>query len=530
MSTRPVRRGLRRLAVPLLASVALLLPTVPASAAPAATSAECAPPAAPHVPGARVLSVTAQAKPAGVIESPWFPPIAYPALCEIKVTLTHPGVNDKVLVAAWLPRAGWNGRFQGVGGGGYSMGNFDFGLAMALRDGYAAATTDGGVGADGLDPASWALGPDGKVNEELLTNFSSRSLHDMAVVGKAVTAAHYGRPADYAYWNGCSTGGRQGLMNAQRYPGDYDGILAAAPAISMPRFLVADLWGQVVMRQEKVLPTNCEFEAFQQAAIKACDTLDGVADGVLEQPLRCRYDPASLIGQKILCEGKEITISRAVAEVVRKIWAGHPSWSALPKSAPFSVVADTQPGPDGKLVGVPNPIADNWVRYFVEENPKFTLDSVSYRDFNRIAAKSPAKLDRFIGSDNPDLSGFRRAGGKMITWHGWTDPIIFAQGTTDYRDRVERRMGGAAKVDEFYRVFLAPGVDHCGGGAGPAPVDPLGAVVKWVEQGKAPDTLPAATKDATGAQVTRNLCRYPQISHYDGKNDPKQAASYHCAR
>ncbi|WHT17437.1 tannase/feruloyl esterase family alpha/beta hydrolase [Crossiella sp. CA-258035] len=516
MSASPVHPRLRRALAPLVAA-ALLLPLFPAlaTAAPSSPAAECAPPAAPVVPGARVLSVTAEAKPPGVVEEPWFPPLAYPAACEIKVTLTHPGVNDKVLVQAWLPKAGWNGRFQGVGGGGYAMGNFTFGLASALAQGYAAATTDGGVGEDGLNPSSWALGPDGRVNKELLTNFSSRSLHDLAVAGKAVTAAHFGRPADFSYWNGCSTGGRQGLMNAQRYPADYDGILAAAPAISMPRFLVADLWGQVVMNQEKTRPSLCEFEAFQRAAVAACDTKDGVADGVLEQPLRCGFDPAKLIGTKIQCDGKEITISRAAAEVVRKIWAGHPAWFGLPKGAPFSVVGDAEP----------NPIADNWVRYFVEQDPKFDLKSVDYREFNRIAAKSPALMDRFIATDDPDLSGFRRAGGKMITWHGWSDAIIFAQGTTDYRDRVERRMGGAARVDEFYRVFMAPGVDHCGGGTGPAPVDPLGALVSWVEQGKAPDTLPAAIED-----TTRNLCRYPLVSQYDGKGDPKQASSYRCAR
>lgn len=531
MTARALLQRLR-LALPLVVIATLVLPVAPASAQPGSTrSAACSPVAAPEIPGATVLSVTAKVQPAGTVQEPWGPPVSHPAVCEIDLTLTHPGVGDKVLVRAWLPREGWTGRFQGVGGAGYRMGGFTVGLAQAVAAGYAAATTDGGVGSDPLDPASWALGPDGKVNQGLLTNFASRSLHDMALAGKAITAAHYGRPARYAYWNGCSTGGRQGLMNAQRYPEDYDGVLANAPAINMPEFLVGgDLWAQVVMRQEKVVPSQCEFAAFADAALKACDTLDGVADGVLEQPLRCAFDPAKLIGQRIVCEGKEITIRREVAEVVRQIWRGHPSWFGLPKSASFGGVAHTEPGPDGKLVGVPFAIADNWLRYFVKEDPKSTVDSVSYREFHRLAVESPRRYDRIIASDDPDLSAFRRAGGKMITWHGWTDSIIYPQGTIDYRERVQRRMGGADRVDEFYRFFLAPGVEHCAGGAGPVPVDPLAALVKWVEQGQAPDTLPAATTDASGATVTRNLCRYPLVSHYDGKGDPKAASSYRCGR
>jgi hypothetical protein len=512
-----------------LLAASLLLPAL-VTMAPEAVAAtrDCAV-GEPSVPGTDVVSVTAVAQPGGEVPTfPGFPPITdVPPYCEITVILTHPGVGDRVNVTVWLPVDGWTGRFQGVGGGGYAMSQGAFAHAEAVKLGYAAASTDGGLGTDIESPAGWALGPDGHVDQELLRNFASRSLHDMTVAGKAVTADHYGRRADYSYWNGCSTGGRQGLMNAQRYPHDYDGINATAPAVNWDRFLLADLWPQVVMRQERNIPTQCELSAFQQAAIAACDGLDQVNDSVVDLPNRCRYNPYRLVGTTILCDGREITISRADAEVVRKIWEGPPAWYGLNRSTPFTGLANTVPGPDGAPVGVPFRVAETWVQYFLKEDPDFDVSTVTYRDFDRLFALSQRKYNRIIGTDDPDLSAFRASGGKMITWHGTDDSLIPYQGTVDYRDRVERTMGGSSTVDRFYRVFLAPGVDHCFGGTGPFPVDPLGALVDWVEKGEAPDTLFAVTPDGSG---TRNLCRYPLTARYDGHGDPKAAASYTCRR
>ena len=516
-------RGLRLLVA------TLLLPTLVVLAPEADASTRACAASEPSVPGADVVSVTAVEQPGGEVPSfPGFPPVTdVPPYCEVTVTLTHPGVDDRVAVTVWLPVSGWTGRFQGVGGGGYAMSQGAFALAEAIKLGYAAASTDGGVGTDFESPATWALGPDGHVNQELLRNFASRSLHDMTVAGKAVTADHYGRPANHSYWNGCSTGGRQGLMNAQRYPADYDGINAMAPAVNWDRFIPANLWPQVVMRQERNVPTQCEFAAFQQAAVAACDGLDGVTDGVVDLPKRCRYNPYRLVGTTIVCEGKEITISRADADVVRKIWDGTPLWYGLNRGTSFAALANTVPGPDGKPVGAPFRISETWVQYFLEENPDFDVSTITYRDFERLFTLSQRKYNRIIGTDDPDLSAFRASGGKMITWHGTDDSLIPYQGTVDYRDRVDRAMGGTSKVDRFYRVFLAPGVDHCFGGPGPFPVDPMGALVDWVEKGKAPDTLSAVTPDGT---ATRNLCRYPLTARYDGHGDPNSAASYTCRR
>jgi hypothetical protein len=484
---------------------ALLLPAFIAVAPQASAQTSACDVAKPTVPGARVVSVTGAEQPGGTVPTfPGFPPITdVPAYCEVTVVLTHPGVNDNVKVFVWLPHTGWNGRFQGTGGGGYAMSLGAFALAQAVKSGYAAAGTDGGVSANTDSPETWALGPDGHVNKELLTNFASRSLHDMAVAGKAVTASYYGRPAHHSYWNGCSTGGRQGLMNAQRYPDDYDGIEAEAPAVNWDRFVPADLWPQIVMQQEHNFPTQCEFTAFQEAAVAACDGRDGVTDGVIGEYKSCDYNPYRLVGTKIQCDGKEITISRADAEVVRKIWEGAPQWFGLSRGTSFAGLANTVTSPD------------------------FDISTITYRDFDRLIRQSQRQYGSILGTDNPDLSAFRDSGGKMITWHGTVDSLIPYQGTVDYRERVERAMGGASKVDNFYRVFIAPGLDHCFGGPGAYPVDPLGAVVDWVEKGRAPDTLLARSPDGLS---TRNLCRYPLVSRYNGHGDPKSADSYTCRR
>ncbi|ALG07045.1 tannase/feruloyl esterase family alpha/beta hydrolase [Kibdelosporangium phytohabitans] len=472
----------------------------------------------PAVPGADVVSVTAIDKPGGTVEYPPeypIPPVTgVPPYCEVTAVLTHPGVGDRVTVKLWLPATGWKGRFQGVGGGGYSMGApFDGMLAEQAKLGYAAATTDGGVDSNGASPAKWALDANGNVNTELLRNFASRSLHDMAVAGKAVTAQYYGRPADHSYWNGCSTGGRQGLMNAQRYPDDYDGINAAAPAINWDRFLVANLWPAVVQNEERNQLSPCELDAFEKAAVDACDRIDGVADRVVNDPRQCRYNPSDLVGTKIVCDGKEITVSRADAEVIRKIWDGPHGWYGFNRGTDLGWVAG-QP---------PFEISATWVQYFIKRDPAFDVSKMSYAQYYRVFAESRARYNPVIGTDDPDLSAFRRSGGKMITWHGTDDALIPYQGTVDYRDRVGHRAGN---VDDFYRVFLAPGVDHCAGGAGAAPVDPMAALVGWVEQGKAPRTLPARTADG---KASRELCLYPAVARYKG-GDPNSADSFTCRR
>ncbi|MER6943126.1 tannase/feruloyl esterase family alpha/beta hydrolase [Nonomuraea sp. NPDC000554] len=537
---------MKRLLIIFAAGVPLAAACLPAAASAGAASSAAVPFTCSSISvnapaGTAVESVTAVRREGGTVTIPPVPPLTdvveipdVPAYCDVTVTLTHPGVGDHAKVRTWLPETGWTGRFQAVGGSAFAAGDYGAGLAGAIKSGYAAATTDAGVST--YIDTSWALNSDGKVNTALLKNFADRSQHEMAVVGKQVVNEVYGRPVSYSYWNGCSTGGRQGYMEAQRHPSDFDGILATAPAINWDEFEVATLWPQVVMNEENTFPSPCEFKAFNEAAVKACDPLDGAPDGVIGDPATCAFDPRKLIGKSVECDGEQEIITAADAAVVRKIWdgprtpSGKKLWSGIPIGAGFDL-AGTRIDADGNRVGAPFPVPAIWVATFLKRQPSYDLSTITYAEFAKLFEQSQTEYDTIIGTDDPDLSAFRRSGGKLLTWHGQADELIPAQGTVDYRRRVELAMGGARRVDDFYRLFLAPGVAHCVGptSTGPKPTDALGALTAWVEQGKAPQTLSAATKDSSGKTVTRELCLYPSVSRYTGHGDPADAGSYSCA-
>ncbi|MGN9837250.1 DUF6351 family protein [Nonomuraea sp. H19] len=536
---------MKRLLISFAAAVPLAAACLPAAASAGAVSSAAVPFTCSSIfvnapAGTAVESVTAVSREEDTLTIPPVPPFTdvveipdVPAYCDVTVTLTHPGVGDHAKVRVWLPETGWTGRFQAVGGSAFAAGDYGAGLAGAIKSGYAAATTDAGVGTY-LD-TGWALNSDGEVNTALLTNFADRSQHEMAVVGKQVVNEVYGRPVSYSYWNGCSTGGRQGYMEAQRHPGDFDGILATAPAINWDEFEVATLWPQVVMNEENTFPSPCELNAFNEAAVKACDPLDGAPDGLIGDPATCTFDPRKLIGKSVECDGEQEIITAADAAVVRKIWdgprtpSGKKLWSGIPIGAGFDL-AGTRIDADGNRVGWPFPVPASWVATFLKRQPSYDLSTITYAEFAKLFEQSQAEYDTIIGTDDPNLSAFRRAGGKLLTWHGQADQLIPAQGTVDYRRRVELAMGGARRVDDFYRLFLAPGVAHCAGptSTGPAPTDALGALTAWVEQGKAPQTLSAALTDSSGKTVTRELCLYPSVSRYAGHGDPADAGSYYC--
>ncbi|MFE3254691.1 tannase/feruloyl esterase family alpha/beta hydrolase [Nocardia sp. NPDC059091] len=507
------------------------------AAAPASANAfNCSTFQIPAPAGATVESLTATNVSAGAFQVPGSPPLGgypvpdVPAHCEVTVTLTHPGANDHAKVQVWLPESGWNGRLQAVGGAAYAAGNIGS-VATAVKQGYAAATTDAGVDTSGLD-TSWALNSSGQVNTALLENFASRSVHELAVVGKQVVTDVYGHAASYAYWNGCSTGGRQGYMEAQKYPTDFNGINADAPAINWNQFEVATLWPQVVMNEAHTYPTTCEFNAFNQAAVKDCDALDGVVDGLISDPSRCNFDPRRLIGTKVQCNDKEYTISEADADVVRRIWDGPRDangkqlWFGLPTGADFSSLTASTAGANGVTTGVPFTVPAQWVATFVEKQPAFNTANLTYAQFDQIFQQARSEYDSIIGTSDPDLSAFRAAGGKMITWQGDADQLIPTAGTVDYRNRVDALMGGTTKVDDFYRVFLAPGVAHCA--LTGSTVNDLTALTAWVEHGQAPEVLQATLTTATGQTVSRDICRFPLVSHYSGDGDPTSPANFRC--
>lgn len=448
-----------------------------------------------------------------------------PNLCRVSAYTTHPPTGDKVRIWVAIPLADWNGRFLGTGGGGFSGGN-PAGVLGPAQLGYAAGATDTGhEGGSG----SFALDASGRLNWQLIRDNAHLGIHEMTVTGKALTQALYGVAPKYSYFNGCSTGGRQGLMEAQRYPEDYNGIVSGAPAINWPKLHVQQMWGPVVMNALGHPVAACKLTAATTAAVEACDAIDGVKDGVIEDPLRCSYDPKALIGSTAGSCGE---FTQADAEVIGKLWEGPRRqdgsflWYGLPRSADLTTLWAARGNPPRvQAFG----ISQEWFRYFLTQNPQFDAAAMTPAAYERFWEQSVEQYTEVIGTDNPDLAAFRDRGGKAILWHGWADQMISALGTIDYYKRVQQRMGGAEKTAQFIRLFLAPGVAHCGGGPGAAPSGQLEALLAWVEEGRAPATLPASREMAAGARRTRILCPYPMVAKYRGSGSTDEAANFSCS-
>jgi len=448
--------------------------------------------------------------------------------CNITVTYTHPGWNDTINIYVGLPISDWNGRFQGVGGGGWATGTGPSALLSAIANNYSAGDTDGGHVMNLATSASWAYTASGKLNIPLFIDFASVALNDLAVIGKQLSNRFYGYGPKHAYWNGCSTGGRQGLMMAQRYPSAYDGIYAGSPAINWPTFQVAQYWGQFIMNQLNHYPPSCVFDTITAAAISACDLLDGVKDGVIANLDACKFDPGTLINTKANCTGADIIITAQDAEIAAKTWQGPRSsngtfiWWGINPGAQFEGLTGTScTGPVTNCTGNPFSITPDWILNWVVQNPSLNLKTITLGEFVDIFYEAYAEWNDIIGTNKPDLSAFNHNGGKMITWHGLADQLIYPSGTIAYYQSVQNN---DPHVRNYYRFFPAPGVAHCGGGAGEVPSDPFDAVVDWVEKGLAPDTLPALSTDGTRS---RNLCQYPLVSVFAG-GDPTKASSFAC--
>ncbi|MDO8632865.1 MAG: tannase/feruloyl esterase family alpha/beta hydrolase, partial [Phycisphaerales bacterium] len=351
-------------------------------------------------------------------------------------------------------------------------------------------------------------------------------IHDMTVVGKALTEAFYGKAPRYSYFVGGSTGGRQGLSEAQRYPNDYDGIVSACPAINWHRFLPSDLWPQVVMLAAGNFMPKAKLDAATAAAVAACDALDGVTDGVIDDPTRCAYDPKSLVGAKV----GESTFTEADADVVRKIWEGPRGqdgaflWHGMARGTDVFATAGTAGSP---LAGRPFGIAMEYFRYYLAQDPKWDWTTLTPAGFELIWRQSVEQFGAVLGTDNPDLAPFRDRGGKIIIYHGLADQQIPAAGTIDSYKRVLQQMGGAEKTAQFARLFLVPGVDHGFRGVGPAPTGQVDAIIRWVEEGLPPDKLIAERRDQNGTIVrTRPLFPYPQVAKYKGSGSTDDGANF----
>ena len=450
---------------------------------------------------------------------------ANPNLCRVIATTTHPPAGDKVRIWIAIPTANWNGRFLGTGGGGFSGGSAT-GVNQPASVGFAAGATDTGHEGGG---ASFALDPGGRLNWQAIRDFAHVGIHEMTVTGKALTQALYGVVPTRSYFNGCSTGGRQGLMEAQRYPQDYDGIVAAAPAINWTNLMMQSFWGSMLMNAASNPIPSCKLAAATAAAITACDAIDGVKDGVIEDPKRCTYDPGALVGTPA---GDCGTFTQADADIIRKLWDGPrrenggPLWygparrrSESARREPRHAARTSAVCVRARLAAV-LPHAGSQVR--LDDGHASGISAAlgpirrAVRHRHRHRQSRPGRIPRSRGQDD-HLARLGRS-----THH--------ADGTIDYYTRVQQRMGGAQKTSEFARLFLAPGVGHCGGGAGPAPSGVLEALMAWVEDGKAPETLTAMRRDQAGL-VTRSrpLCQYPLVAKYKGSGSTDDAANFACS-
>jgi hypothetical protein len=466
-----------------------------------------------------VSSITVQSVTTGSFTPPGAMALSnLPAFCRVSLVI-KPQINIEV----WLPTA-WNERFQAVGGGGYAGAISWPALATAIRAGYATASTDTGHNSATQTGGSFGLNADRTPNTQLIEDFSFRSLEELTTQAKELIRTFYSERPKYSYWNGCSTGGRQGLIQAQRLPGGYDGILAGAPAINWDRFIPAELWPQIAMKEEAGGPVGmCKLNTVTNAAIAACDSFDGVIDGVLEDPRQCHFDPIALqcaAGTTPDCN----CLTPKEIGAVRKIWNGPQSsdgnrlWYGLTRGTPLGALSG----------GNAFNISSDHFRYWVERDKAFDWHKLDYAAFETEFQKSRAMFNRIIGSDDPDLRLFRRDGGKVLIWHGLSDQLIFPEGTVDYYERVIDKAGGLKETQNFARLFLAPGVGHCGGGTGPSNFDMFGELVKWVESGQAPERIIASRMQNNQVVRSRPLCLYPKVARYTGNGSTDDAKNFVC--
>ncbi|OTB04462.1 hypothetical protein M426DRAFT_58716 [Hypoxylon sp. CI-4A] len=455
------------------------------------------------------------------------------SFCNVSVTYTHTDAHDAVNVQVWLPFSdSWNGRLQAVGGAGYSASVGSLYMTQAVGKGYIALDTDAGH-LRGVEysqtPETWALESPGNVNLQLLDNWGSTSLHEMAVIGKAVSASYYGTEPTYSYFNGCSGGGRQAMMLAERYAEDFDGLMAGAPALSFNTFGPAGYWAAQVATSTGAIPASCEIEAFTTAAVDACDGLDGVSDGIISLPALCKFNPHDIVGQEFSCNGTTNRFSEAGANIAQAAWTGPKGadgkigWFGLNKDADLaSYSLSLEPAPNGTYKVADDNLFSSWIRYFSAKDPDWNASAMSNDQFFQYIQQSTRDYGSSIAASNPNLSAFQAAGGKIITWHGLADEAIPPNGTIAFMEQVIKLHPNS---DEFIRFYEAPGVGHCSGGSGAAPEDAFGQLVSWVENGTVPTTLAAV--DSTGSR--RELCTFPLQQVYLGGNI-SDSASFGCRR
>jgi len=456
-----------------------------------------------------------------------------PAFCRLQ-GVTRPTVKFEV----WLPATDWNRKFQVVGNGGMA-GTISYSpMAAALRRGYATASTDTGHEAGPPFDASWASG-----RPDLIEDFGHRGLHRTTVNGKKAVKALYQASPDYSYFVGCSKGGQQGLMEAQRYPHDFDGIVAGDPANDWTRFYAgAHLWYSLAMlADEEAWIPPAKLPALGSAVNEACDARDGIEDGILMDPLACRFRPGSLACPAGTDDDSCLTPKQVSA--VEKIWSGV-SDSAGELVYPGLVPGgEAAPGGWVRWVTGSEPFrslhwlgGEGFFRWFVFDDPEWDFRTF---DYDRDLDYALQKIGPVVDAANPNMALFRDAGSKLIVYHGWSDPDISPLASIDYFhevvDFIQKEIDAAdrevalAETQDFFRLFMVPGMGHCSGGPGPDRFDALTALENWVEKGIAPERIIASKVEDGAVTRTRPLCVYPQVAIYDGDGSTDEAENFYCA-
>jgi feruloyl esterase len=489
-----------------------------------AARAACADLASLSLDGAHIVSAVAVAAgPMSFADANGKPATAtLPAFCRVKA-VADPGTGFEV----WLPEQAWNGQFLSVGSGGFGGRVQLAALAEALLGAYAATSNDTGHTSE---DKGW-MGDPRKVRL-----WGHDATHITTAPAKAIVAAFYARPAAHAYFSGCSTGGAQAMTEAQAFPGDYDGIVAGAPGMSYAHLMLSFLWGKQVAGahpDSKLGPA--QLLLLHKAVLAQCDGLDGAVDGLLENPRACRFEPATL-----QCKDGEDAASCLTPHQVETVRALHDGprnartgEQIYPGFEYGSEASAQEPPVDAYSYGwlaIQGPLADIFaiplLRQMVYRDPAWDAGSFDWD-------KDVADVDRRVGADitatSPDLRAFRAAGGKLLMYQGWGDPLNGQSLPISYREQVRRASG--ADVDDYFRVFMAPGMSHCGRGPGPNAFDALAAVRRWVETGAPPERLiasKAADKDA--APMTRPLCPYPAVARWNGEGSLNDEKNFGCSR
>jgi tannase/feruloyl esterase len=436
-----------------------------------------------------------------------------PAHCRVAVTLT-PSSDSDIKVELWIPAANWNGKYQAVGNGAFN-GTISYpAMASALTRGYATSSTDTGHVGGG---ASWAAG-----HPEKVVDFGWRAVHEMAIASKKIIASHTGRAPSFSYWNGCSAGGRQAMKEAQRFPDDFNGIIAGAPGLDWTgRAAQAVRIAKTLEHDQAARLSASDAKLLHRAVVNACDAGDGVKDGLISDPVKCKFDPGVL---QCNGSGQSDCLTPAQVKTARLMYSAGVNTSTKREVGgllPGSELGWTDLGwtESARSTGL------DQFRFLVFNDPAWDIQKF---DVDRDLARAEETDHDTLNALDPNLKAFIDRGGKLIQYHGWADPQISPANSTQYYARVVDALGGVQKVHGSYRLFMAPGMGHCGGGEGPNTFDMVAALEQWVEQGKAPDQILASHSADGAVDRTRPLCPYPQMAAYKGTGSIDDAANFVC--